>query len=146
MIFKGLKQPSIWLGEMENDNKSKEPLSKALQDKYLEKLLSYASKYKPYLDPEITLEQLSNIVDIPPRSLSWILNVRLNQSFYDFINSYRIKESEKIFREMNSNKKTILEVLFEVGFNSKSSFNTAFKKYTEMTPTQYRRLVSGSLN
>lgn len=142
MIFKGLKQPSILLGETSVITDKKQPLSKTSQDKYLEKLLSYTREFKPYLDPDITLEKLASLVDIPPRSLSWILNECLNQSFYDFINSYRVKESERIFRELDSDHKTVLEVLFEVGFNSKSSFNTAFKKINKITPTQYRKLKS----
>jgi AraC-like DNA-binding protein len=146
MVFKGLKKPFLLLGETSIINEKKQPLSKSLQDKYLEKLLSYTCEFKPYLNPEITLEELAGLVDIPPRSLSWILNERLNQSFYEFINRYRVKESERIFRELDSDHKTILEVLFEVGFNSKSSFNTAFKKYNEMTPTEYRKLKSVQLN
>lgn len=146
MIYKGLKQPLIWLAETTFISDKKQPLSKTSQDKYLQKLLSFTEEFKPYLNPELTLEELANLVDIPPRSLSWILNECLNQSFYDFINSYRVKESERLFRELDSNHKTILEVLFEVGFNSKSSFNTAFKKYNKMTPTEYRKLKSVQFN
>ena len=146
MIFKGLKQPLILLDETANMANKKQPLSKSSQDKYLEKLLSYTNEFKPYLNPEITLEELARLVDIPPRSLSWILNELLNQSFYEFINRCRVKESERIFRELESDNKTILEVLFEVGFNSISSFNTAFKKYNEMTPTEYRKLKSIQFN
>jgi len=146
IIYKGLKEPLIWHGETSILNNKKQPLSKTLQDKYLEKLLSYTREYKPYLNPEITLEKLATFVDIPPRSLSWILNDCLKQSFYDFINYYRIKESKKIFKDFSSNHKTVLEVLYEVGFNSKSSFNTAFKKYNKITPTEYRKLKSLQLN
>ena len=142
MILKGLKQPLIWLGETAIITDKKQPLSKTSQDEYLERLLSYTEEFKPYLDPDITLEKLAGLVNIPPRSLSWILNECLKQSFYEFINCYRIKESERIFRETNSDYKTVLEVLFEVGFNSKSSFNNAFKKFTKITPTEYRKLKS----
>lgn len=142
MIYMGLKHPFIWSGVSPNVNKKKLALSKSLQDKYLEKLFSYTREYKPYLNPDISIEELANNVNIPARTLSWILNQRLNQNFNDFINSLRVKESERIFREIESNRKTIQEVLFEVGFNCKSSFNAAFKKHTNMTPTEFRKIKS----
>jgi AraC-like DNA-binding protein len=55
------------------------------------------------------------------------------------VNEYRIKKAMEILRDPQHEKMTVLEVLYEVGFNSKSSFNTVFKKYTGKTPTQYRK-------
>jgi AraC-like DNA-binding protein len=97
-------------------------------------------KEKPYLDPDLSFEQLSKMVSIPPRSLTIVLNECLNQNFYDFINSYRVQESARILMEKNPQYKTVLEVLLEAGFNNKSSFNTAFKKYNGMTPSEFRKL------
>ncbi len=145
MIYKGLKQPYIWLGQPDNEKEKKPSLSKTSQETYLEKLINFTKKYKPYLNPDLTLEELSHMVKIPPRSLSAVLNEGLNQNFYDFINSYRIKESEQILNS-SPHEKTVLEVLYEVGFNSKSSFNTAFKKFNGMTPTQYKKHKSLQLN
>lgn len=146
MMFKGLKQPVIWQGETMVEKERKSALSKISQEKYLETILAYVEKHKPYLKPDITLEELARKIDIAPRSVSMVLNECLNQNFYDFINSYRIKESERLLREPDSQFKTVLEVLFEVGFNSKSSFNTAFKKFNGMTPTQYKKLKTAELN
>ena len=61
----------------------------------------------------------------------------MSMNFYDFISKYRIEEAKKIFTEKSD--KTVLEVLYEVGFNSKSSFNTTFKKFTGITPTQFKK-------
>ena len=97
-------------------------------------------KDKPYFNPKLTLEELSNISHIPQRSLTIVLNDELNQNFNDFINTYRIKESARMLSSRNHRFNTVLEVLYEVGFNSKSSFNTAFKKHMGMTPTQFKRL------
>ena len=60
-------------------------------------------------------------------------------TFFDFINSYRIDDATEILADLDNNKVTVLEIMFEVGFNSKSSFNTAFKKHTGFTPTTYRK-------
>ncbi|MDZ7724783.1 MAG: helix-turn-helix domain-containing protein [candidate division KSB1 bacterium] len=93
-----------------------------------------------YLNPDLTFEHLSEMTHIPLRSLSEVLNRTLNQNFYEFINSYRIQEAISMFSDPSARHSTILETLYSVGFNSKSSFNHFFKKSTGMTPSQYRRL------
>ena len=70
--------------------------------------------------------------------LSVLINHHLNQHFFDFINEYRIQKAMQILKNPSKKKLTILEILYEVGFNSKSSFNTAFKKHTNQTPTEFR--------
>ena len=67
-----------------------------------------------------------------------ILKNSANKTF-DFVNEFRIKEAMNILKDTSKSKLTILEILYEVGFNSKSSFNTAFKKHTGKTPTQHRK-------
>ncbi len=145
MIYKGLKYPVIFTGITLNEKVKKVSLSKTVADQYLEKLSEFMEQGKPYLEPEITLNDLAERVSIPPRSLSEILNTALGKNFYDYINYYRIKESEQLFAETSSHNKTVLEVLYEVGFNSKSSFNTAFKKHTGMTPSQYKKVHNSKL-
>jgi AraC-like DNA-binding protein len=93
---------------------------------------------KPYLNPELTLHDLSSQLKVSDRKLSILINAELGKSFFDLINSYRIEEAKKILRTSKDPKLTVLEIMYEVGFNSKSSFNTAFKKYTGSTPTAYR--------
>jgi AraC-like DNA-binding protein len=66
----------------------------------------------------------------------------MGQNFYDFINRHRIDEASRLLTNPADEKITILEVLYEVGFNSKSSFNTLFKKYTGLTPTEFRKKQS----
>ncbi|MGD2035126.1 MAG: helix-turn-helix domain-containing protein [Bacteroidales bacterium] len=146
MIFKSLKQPYIFLGKKYYPNERKQSLSEMSKETYLQKLLGFMDREKPYLNPDLTMEQLSKMVSIPPRSLTTVLNECLNQNFYDFINSYRVNDSARILLEQTPRYKTILEVLFEVGFNSKSSFNMAFKKYIGMTPTEYRKIQTSQLH
>ncbi|MBN1407926.1 MAG: helix-turn-helix transcriptional regulator [Calditrichaceae bacterium] len=113
-------------------------LSDSLLEKYKTELLEYMETHKPYLDPDISLGKLSEQVSIPPRSLSEVINRSFGMNFFEFINTYRIKEAKKQIAGSCENKKTILEVLYEVGYNNKSVFNSVFKKYTGMTPTEYR--------
>jgi AraC-like DNA-binding protein len=63
----------------------------------------------------------------------------LQQNFFDFINRYRIEEAQRLLTDPPDKKITVLEVLYECGFNSKSSFNTLFKKHTGLTPSEFKK-------
>ncbi|RPI01667.1 MAG: AraC family transcriptional regulator [Ignavibacteriae bacterium] len=139
IFFKALIHPTIFSG-VEEDSRQKAPnLSKSVEEKYLNMLSRYMETEKPYLDPNITLIDLSKKVLIPHRSLSEIINNTLGLNYYDFINKYRIEESQRLLSDHSAEGKTILEILYEVGFNTKSSFNQAFKKHTGTTPTEFKR-------
>ena len=142
VIYKGLKQPLQFFGIEKELPKSKSDHS-VLQDeeseKYLEKLMSYMASEKPYLTSTLTLKELSDKLEMSPRFLSKIINEKRNQNFFDFINGYRIEDAKIILSNPVKRKMTILEVLYGVGFNSKSVFNTTFKKYTGITPSEYRK-------
>lgn len=113
------------------------------KEKEIQVVLNYMQNSKPYLEPELTLEQLASQLSMKPRVLSQMINEILGQNFFDFINRYRIDEASLLLTNPKDKKITILEVLYGVGFNSKSSFNTLFKKYTGLTPTEYRKKQAG---
>ena len=140
IIYKGLRQPEIFSGIIESQPEKKPFLSDSLQQKYISQLEDYMKTNKPYFDPDLTLMDLAEKTSIPYRALSEVINNALKQNFYDFINGYRIRESKKLLSEKGNKFTTVLEVLYEVGYNSKSSFNVAFKKHTGMTPTEFKRL------
>ncbi len=104
----------------------------------IEQVKKYVSEKEPYLEPSLTIQQLSKQVNISVRDLSVLINHHMNKHFFDFINEYRIEKAMGILKDVSKSKVTVLEILYEVGFNSKSSFNTAFKKYTNQTPTEFR--------
>jgi AraC-like DNA-binding protein len=139
IIYKAVTHPVVLLTDY-SAQKSAINISPSLKNEYVDKLLKYMTSEKPYLRPELTLNELADLVTIPPRTLSDILNKVLNKTFYDFINGYRIKEAQNRI-ENSYDKETILEILYKVGFNSKSSFNTMFKKNTGLTPTQYKTKI-----
>ncbi len=101
-------------------------------------LKQYMTEKEPFLDPSLTIQELANQINIPVRDLSVLINHHIDQHFFDFVNEYRIQKAMKILKDQSKNQLTVLEILYEVGFNSKSSFNTSFKKYTNLTPTAYR--------
>ncbi|MEZ0129594.1 helix-turn-helix domain-containing protein [Flavobacterium sp. LBUM151] len=101
-------------------------------------LKQYMTEKEPYLDPSLTIQELSNQINVPVRDLSVLINHHMDQHFFDFVNEYRIQKAMHILKDPLKSDLTILEILYEVGFNSKSSFNTSFKKYTNLTPTAFR--------
>lgn len=103
------------------------------------KLQQYMLEEKPFLNPALTIQEVAKTIKVPVRDLSLLINHKLEQHFYDFVNAYRIETAMGMLSDETKSKLTILEILYEVGFNSKSSFNTAFKKHTGKTPTGYRK-------
>lgn len=113
-------------------------------DEELVILKEYMMEEKPFLNPNLTIQDISKEIEIPVRDLSILINHKLGQHFYDFVNTYRIEQAMDTLKDATKNKVTILEILYEVGFNSKSSFNAAFKKHTGKTPTSYRNNLFNS--
>ena len=106
---------------------------------YLQLIQRYMLETKPHLDSNLTVTQLANGMGISTHHLSHVINTELDQNFFDFINNYRIADAKRILDEDAQGKRSITEVMYDVGFNSKSVFNTYFKKLTGMTPSQYRK-------
>ena len=125
--------------EQQSSKVSSSELSDIKYDIYIEQILSYMKNNKPYIDCDLTLESFSKNVDLHYKLISKLLNNRLNQTFNDFINSYRIEEVKKRLADPENSKQTIISIAFECGFNSKSSFNSFFKKSEEITPTEFRK-------
>lgn len=100
---------------------------------------------KPYLDPELTLYALAERLQIPPNHLSQAINSIEKKNFFDFVNQYRIEQVKKSLRLGEGDHLTLLGIAFEAGFNSKASFNRAFKKFVGETPSQYRKGLSERL-
>ncbi len=123
----------------EEKNEEQFAVNEKESNEELLKLKQYMIEEKPFLNPSLTIQDISKDMGIPVRDLSILINHKLEQHFYDFVNSYRIAYAMDILKDVTKSKVTVLEILYEVGFNSKSSFNTAFKKHTGNTPTAYRK-------
>jgi len=119
----------------------KSGLSEEKASETLKKLEQFMSEKKPYLNSNLTLNDLSEKLDISSHNLSEILNTQLNQNFFDFVNQYRIDEVKKNLTDQKMDHLTLLSIAFDAGFNSKSGFNAIFKRYTNLTPSQYRQRV-----
>ncbi|MBT4035179.1 MAG: helix-turn-helix domain-containing protein [Candidatus Marinimicrobia bacterium] len=92
-----------------------------------------------YLDANLTLQKLAQRLNIHYNYLSRILNEAYGKSYNDFINAHRIEAAKQLLTDPNATGRTILDILLSTGFFTKSVFNSAFKKATGMTPTEYRK-------
>lgn len=106
---------------------------------YAEKLKSFMKDKAPYLKPDLRLQDLAKMLDIPTHHLSQVLNEHLKTSFFDYINRHRVERSKELIRTRPD--ATLLEIAFECGFNNKTSFSNAFKRFGGETATAFRRRV-----
>ncbi|PTB97339.1 hypothetical protein C9994_03390 [Marivirga lumbricoides] len=104
-----------------------------------DELHQYMEEHKPYLEEDLSLQMLAEKTRIPVKRLSFLINQITGKHFFDYINTYRIEESKKLLVETDL---TVQQIMYEVGFNSKSSFHTAFKKNTLLTPSNFRKAAS----
>ncbi|MBL3549864.1 helix-turn-helix domain-containing protein [Chryseobacterium sp. KMC2] len=109
------------------------------KNKQIEFLKDFMVEKEPYLDSSLTIQDLAEQLKIPVKDLSTLINLYMDKHFFDFVNEYRIEKAKEILKDPLQKELTILEILYQVGFNSKSSFSTSFKKYTGTTPTDFRK-------
>ena len=121
----------------------KSQLTPERSERYLNKLLQFMEKERPFTDGDLTIQKLAQKLSIPGPHLSQTINERLGKSFPDFINSYRIEEAKKRLLDPALKHLSILGIAEEVGFSSKSSFNSVFKKHTGITPSEFRKALDG---
>ncbi|NVM66565.1 AraC-like DNA-binding protein [Mucilaginibacter sp. SG538B] len=100
-------------------------------------LLKLMEQKKLFRDPELSLNELAKQLGVHPNSLSQVINTLEHKNFYDYINALRINEFKTIMLFPENQKFTMLSLAYEVGFNSKTSFNRNFKKITGLSPTAY---------
>ena len=153
IIYKALSQPYIfngvdanikllkeYLAEKDKRNGLPAPVELNAQNLAIKsKLEAYMEKHEVYKNPSLTIFELSKGIGLTSSELSHFLNRHLGKNFFEFTNEYRIERAKKILMDPDNKDLTILEILYAIGFNSKSSFNTAFKRYAGKTPSEYRK-------
>ena len=139
VAYRGLSQGGMFSGILTPPKYAASTLQSPESGKILERLLKCVDEEKPHLDASLTIDELARKIGVTPKHLSQTMHSRLNQSFYDFINAQRIEAAKERMQSDVSRTRTVLAVAYEVGFNSKSVFNAAFKRHTGMTPKDYRR-------
>ncbi|KAB2879107.1 helix-turn-helix transcriptional regulator [bacterium] len=144
MGYFGLRQPAIFAQEQEAyvTKYENSPLTDDQSKHYMLILTELMEKEQLYIDSDLCLDTLSHKLSLPARYVSQIINEQTKQNFFDFVNRYRIDQAKRLLLESKDGRTNILSIAYDVGFNSKSAFNTAFKKYTHSTPSAYKKSVT----
>lgn len=103
------------------------------------RLINLLNREKPFINPNLTLNELATMLNAHPNYLSQVINSKEGKNFYELINEKRIEEFLNRISQPESRQYTLLSIAFECGFNSKTSFNRNFKKYTGVTPSEYQK-------
>ncbi len=138
IMYKSLQFPAVFIAQLNTIRYKTSPLSVEEKNNYKQQIEKYMREHRPYLNPEFNLKILSKDISIPEHHLSQVFSEELNTRFSEFVNRYRIEEVIQLLVDTNFHDRNILEIMYEAGFNSKSVFNTVFKKHTGMTPREYR--------
>lgn len=139
LFYKAISNPDIFIKTEGKPEVKTNSIPKQEAHSLLKVVNDHMALNEPFLNPELSLKQLASELKIPERLLSGVINQYRNQNFYDFVNNYRIAKAKKLLIDDSPKKKTVLEILYDSGFNSKSTFNQVFKKHTGSTPTEFKR-------
>ncbi|MEL7342438.1 MAG: helix-turn-helix domain-containing protein, partial [Bacteroidota bacterium] len=132
-----MNQPEIFKLPKTVEKYKDSSLSAKEMTRYKGRLRAAMEEEEVFMNPELTLGELSDIVQTNTHTLSRVINEGYGKSFYDFINEYRVKAFAKLALDDTNKQETFLALALRVGFNSKTTFNRAFKKVTGTTPRSY---------
>jgi AraC-like DNA-binding protein len=129
--------PALPAEERKNPKYVKSTLDEKDSKRILASLHEYMTQKRPFLDPELTLPDLADRMGVNRNDLSQAINENTGSNFYDLVNGYRIEETKRLLTDPEKKNLTFLALALEAGFNSKATFNTAFRKHAGMTPSQF---------
>lgn len=116
---------------------------KLISDEELSKIKSQLQELmesqKPYLDSELNLIKLAELLSVSTHHLSYVINNGFQKNFFQYVNEYRIDHAKNLLKDDRNNHLSILGIAYESGFNSKTSFNITFKKLTNKTPSEFKK-------
>jgi AraC-like DNA-binding protein len=117
---------------------AKSGLRKEQMREYKRRLEQVMRSEQMYMDPRLTLPVLAQTIGCTVNHLSQVINAGFEMSFFDYLNSHRVRHAKQLLSELSGKNRAILNIAFSVGFNSNSAFYAAFKKHVGMTPAQFR--------
>ena len=144
MVILGLSQDSSPARSDDGEEASGES-ARSVNEEQVRRLEDLMTRVKVYQDPELNREGLADSMGISPRSLTTLINGHFGVTFYEFVNNYRVLETRDKLSDPANTSVTVQRIFEDAGFNSKSTFNTLFKKATGQTPSEYRRKSKASL-
>jgi AraC-like DNA-binding protein len=143
--YKGILQREIFYSDSVIPAPPVEPPSMKEENpntEVIDNLLAFMRDKKPFLDPELSLSSLSKQIGLNRNQLSRLINEGIGENFYDFINRYRVDEVKRLMTDPQKQNYNLLGIALEAGFKSKSTFNLIFKRFTGLTPTEYKKNIT----
>jgi len=141
VVIKSESMPNI--EKKEQGQYVKSGLNTSDAEEHLKRLMEYMDNECPYLNGKLSLKEVAEFLDIAVNHLSQVINEQLGKNFFDFVNTYRVEEVKRRFADSSNEQYTLLALAYDSGFNSKSSFNSIFKKITGLTPSKYNLQIKG---
>ena len=142
--YMSLRQPEIFRFEVMESTApryERSGLGDSEADELKQTLLRVMEQEQPWKDCDLTLAGLATRLRSTPHKLSEVLNGEIGQTFYDFVNGYRVREVQRRIKAGDARSLKILALAMDAGFASKSTFNEVFKKHTNQTPSDFRQMV-----
>ncbi len=139
--YVGYRYPEVLSGYPAQESTMKYARSNLTEEEataYLQQILQYIEEEKPYLDCELRMETLAADLQMSKHHFSQVINEKLHLNFSDFMNSYRIREAQRLLEDPANQASKIMAIAYDAGFNTKASFYNAFKKQTGISPARYR--------
>ena len=119
-------------------------LSPEVAQRYKMDLLELMERERLFVRSDLTLPQLADRLSVSPHNLSEVINTQIGKNFYEFVNAYRVEQVKRDLHDPAKQNLKMLSIAYDAGFNSKASFNTVFKQFTSLTPSEYRKRASQS--
>ncbi|SEL38918.1 Helix-turn-helix domain-containing protein [Aquimarina amphilecti] len=141
-LVRDKKWKTVSIDKLDAYKYSSSSLTSELSIELKDKLVDLMDERKVYRDNDITLQKIADLLNTNRHNTSQIINEHFGLNFFDLINSYRINEAMSILKNNKSGVVNIIDVAYEVGFNNKVTFNKSFKKYNQITPSEYLRSFS----
>lgn len=126
-----------WIPIKQTERYQSSSLKDTEKAKYIDTLEGVMNNEKPYLQNNLRLKDLADLIEVKQHHLSQLINEHYNCSFFDFVNRYRIEQAENLI--ISQPKTNLLQIAFDAGFNNKTSFVNAFKKFKGVTPSSFRK-------
>ncbi len=155
--FKGVTQPTLWqikpglshqkveeeireVERLENNSVSerKRTVDADKTAEIVSRAIALMENEKIFRTTDLTLQELADRVEFPAYQVSQAINDGLKKNFYDLVNGYRVEEAKRLLLDPKTSNHKIIALAQDAGFNSKTTFNTVFKKFTGYSPSEYR--------
>lgn len=143
LVFYTLVYSGVFEGISQDANRDRFKDHDPIDPDHVDRIRAAMEPGKLFLNPRLTVNEFARHVQLPPRQVSLTIKRCFDRNFLEFVNGYRVKEAERILADPTNSNDSVVDIALKAGFNSKATFNRFFRKFVGVTPTEYRRRLSG---